>query len=225
MVSRGYGPARKRRYAWFFALYIEYIDRKARRDAPGRIYMSVNIHKISHNLEISRISRVRTYATIAAGKECRCRLSDPRRGRGPPPGRARAARSRPGAATAPNGGNLAPARSPAARELYQRPRGRLPAAPTAAEGVPRAPQTLLLAPRPAPAARASVRRLLRPARPPGGRPRPAGLAPLARGGGAAAPLGSAPARQTGRGKSWATRLRVPGGVEAAEKSTQLNSSQ
>ena len=190
--------------------------------------MSATIHKISHNLEISRILRVRTYATMAARKECRCRLSDPRRGRGPPPGRARAARSRPGAATPPNGGNLAPARSPAARELYQRPRGRLPAAPTAAEGVPRAPRTpltLLLAPRPAPTACASVRRLLRPARPPGGRPRPAGLAPLARGGGAAAPLGSAPARQTGRGKSWATRVRVPGGVEAAEKSTQLNSSQ
>ena len=127
--------------------------------------MSATIHKISHNLEISRILRVRTYATIAVRKERRIHLSDPRRGRGPPPDRARPARSRPGAATAPNGGNLAPARSPAARMHNQRPRDRLPAAPMAAEGVPRAPRTpptLLLAPQPAPAARASVRRPLRP---------------------------------------------------------------
>ena len=64
-----------------------------------------------------------------------------------------------------------------------------------------------------------------PAGPAGGPPRPASPAPLARGGGAAAPLGSAPARQTGRGESRATRGRVPGGAGAAEKSSQVKSSQ
>ena len=62
------------------------------------------------------------------------------------------------------------------RELYRRPRGRRPAAPTAAQGVPRAPRTPPMLPpavRPAPAARASVRRPLQPARP-GRRPSTAG---------------------------------------------------
>ena len=168
------------------------------------------------------------WATTTAAETRPHRPSQAWREHGSPLGRDRPAGAAPEPPAAPNGGNLAPARSRAACVHNQRLRGRLPAAPTAAEGVPRAPRTpltLLLAPRPAPTACASVRRLLRPARPPGGRPRPAGLGPLARGGGAAAPLGSAPARQAGRVKSWATRVQVPGGVEAAEKSTQLNSSQ
>ena len=190
--------------------------------------MSATIHKISHNLEKRRILRLCTYATMAARKECRCRLSDPRRGRGPPPGQARAARSRPGAATAPNGGNLAPARSPAARSTI-----------SAREA---ASQRLRWPPRASHARHARLRRCCwrhgprrpparacggrcGPAGPAGGPPRPASPAPLARGGGAVAPLASAPARQTGRGESRATRGRVPGGAEAAEKSSQVKSSQ
>ena len=44
-----------------------------------------------------------------------------------------------------------------------------------------------------------------------------------RGGGAVAALKPAPARQTGRGESWATRVRALGGAEAAEKSSQVKS--
>ena len=69
----------------------------------------------------------------------------------------------PGAASeppaAPNGGNLAPARSPAARVHHRHPRGRLAAAPLAAESVPRTPRTpptLQLAPRVAPTVGARV---------------------------------------------------------------------
>ena len=130
-------------------------------------------------------------------------------------------------------GNLAPARSLAGRRmrapLHRRPRGRLSVAPLPPWSAPCAPRTLpmlLLAPRPAPAARASVRQPLRPGQPPpGGLPWPAGPAPVARGGGAVAALKPAPARQTGRGESWATRVRALGGAEAAEKSSQVKSSQ
>ena len=111
--------------------------------------------------------------------------------------------------------------------LHRRPRGRLsvaPLPPWSALRAPRTPPMLLLAPRPAPAARASVRQPLRPGQPPpGGLPWPAGPAPMARGGGAVAALKPAPARQTGRGESWATRVRALGGAEAAEKSSQVKS--
>ena len=121
-------------------------------------------------------------------------------------------------------------RSPdAACALHRRPRGRLsvaPLPPWSALRAPRTPPMLLLAPRPAPDARASVRQPLRPGQPPpGGLPWPAGPAPVARGGGAVAALKPAPARQTGRGESWATRVRALGGAEAAEKSSQVKSSQ
>ena len=40
----------------FLRLYITYVDRKARRNAPIRTFMTVTILKISHNLKKTRYS-------------------------------------------------------------------------------------------------------------------------------------------------------------------------
>ena len=221
--------ARKRRYAWFFALYIEYIDRKARNDAPGRIYMSATIHKISHNLEKRRYTactHVRDHTSShRAPLPPQRPPAWPWATAWPDPTRPEPPRSRPWLLTA----------------AISRPRDR----PRHVSSISAREAASRRLRRPRRASRARHARLRRccwrhsprrpparayggccgPAGPPGGPPRPARPAPLARGGGAVAPLRSAPARQTGRGESRATRGRVPGGAGAAEKSSQVKSSQ
>ena len=78
----------------FSALYIEYVDRKARHDAPIHSYMSVTIHKSRTISKKHDMVHVRMYAALAARERRRHRSDRPRLDRGPPPGRPGPARSR-----------------------------------------------------------------------------------------------------------------------------------
>ena len=130
-----------------------------------------------------------------------------------------AATNPPGAASgppeAPNGVNLASARSHPHERHTCRPRGGLAAAPAATERAacaPRTPPTLPATTQAAPAATATARRPLRPLQPADRPPRPASSVHCD---GAATALRPAPTRQTGPGESWATRARGLGSAAAA----------
>ena len=165
---------------------------------------------------------VRVWATTAAAQTRLRRSSEAWRECGPLPGRARPIGAAPEPPAAPNGRNLARARSSSARVHHRRPRGCLLAAPLAAGTVPRAPRappTLPLTPLPAPTAGASVRRPM--LGPPGGPPRPATSARSARGGSAVAVLWPVRARRKARRESWAIGARDAGRLSVAEKSSQV----
>ena len=183
---------------------------------------------ISKSVKIRMHSYRCTQATIAAPQTRPCRSSRPRPKRGPPPGRDGLAGAAPEPPAAPTGCNLAPARSRAARVDHERREAafrRLRWPPRACHARhernqrchwrrgPRRPHTRACSGRSAHSAG------------PRGPQRLAGAHAAAFEGGAATPLRSAPAQRTGWGESWATRMRGPGGAEAAEKSYQVKSSQ